>query len=200
MRYLPISICLLLVVACGSYPEKHHFHSVETTEKTIVNPFFSETAWDYIYKASITFNDNDFGGLFIVKKLGERHHRIAFTTEMGNKIFDISLYEDKHEVHYIPDKLDRKPLIKLLTRDFRVLTREKNPVVKSYSNNTRTVFETVLCNKKYYYHTHKGVPVKVVRANAQTVFLFSDISDNIAGDIRIMHKNIKLNINLKAIH
>lgn len=202
MRYLLISLCLLLA-SCGSYPAKRNLQPVKNLETTVVNPFFSQEAEDYIYKADITFRDRDLGGLFIVKKLGETHHRIVFTTEMGNKIFDISLDDRGYKVNYILEQLDKKPLLNLLWRDFRVLTQEKADITKTYTDGTNTVLETVLNNKKHYYHTDKGILNKIVRANnakEQAVFLFSDISDNSAGKIRIIHKTIKLNINLKAIH
>ena len=88
MRYLLSSIVLILFISCASYPKKNGFKASEG--QNFENPYFSDASKDYIYKANIEAFGNFFGGIFIVKKLGEDHHRIAFTTEMGNKIFDFT--------------------------------------------------------------------------------------------------------------
>ena len=86
MRFLIISICFL-IVSCGTYPKKQKFQLDNSTIKNIENPYFSDVGIDYVYKASIDVYKRHFGGLLIIKKIGEQQHRVAFTTEMGNKLF-----------------------------------------------------------------------------------------------------------------
>ena len=89
MRILLTSL-LFLFVGCASYPIKNGFTSTQTSVQAITNPYFSDSAKDYVYKAQIKAFDKNLGGILAIKKLGEAHHRLVFTTEMGNTIFDFT--------------------------------------------------------------------------------------------------------------
>ena len=108
MRYLLSSILLILCFSCVSYPKKKGFTETSSQQKNITNPYFSNASKDYVYKANIEAFGNSFSGLLIIKKLGNEHHRIAFTTEMGNKIFDFSFQGADFEVNHILKKMDKK--------------------------------------------------------------------------------------------
>lgn len=201
MRYLLISTCLLLV-ACGSYPEKQGFVKQEEVNNHISNLYFSNPDIDYVYKANIEVYDNNFGGIFIVKKLGERNHRIVFTTEMGNKLFDFSFIKDDFKVNFILDDLNKSILLNILKKDFKVLIEENLDVTNIYSSPDETIFETSLNKKKHYYYKKQELN-KIIRVKGKKEkvrFFFSEISDNFAKKIQIEHSNIKLKINLKSIN
>ncbi|TYA52330.1 hypothetical protein [Formosa maritima] len=201
MRFLLISIYFILV-SCGSYPKNQNFHLVSSASKNIVNPYFSDESIDYVYKTSIDIYNNSFGGLLIIKKVDKQEHRIAFTTEMGNKLFDFSFNGDSFKVNYILDELNKKILINMLNKDFKVLITENLHVSNSFTEDNNRIFESTINNKKYYYYFNKNQLTQVVRANngkEKVAFLFLEISDNIAEQISIKHNNIKLEINLKSI-
>ncbi|MDO5971748.1 hypothetical protein Q4Q35_18250 [Flavivirga aquimarina] len=198
MRYLISSFCLLFI-ACGSYPKKQNLQIQTTSNNMVQNPYFSDEIKDYVYKANIEVYDNNFSGIFIVKKLGDNHHRIVFTTEMGNKIFDFSFSKDAFKVNFIVEAMDKAILINILKKDFKTLIQEKLPVVKSYTLQDALVYETVLNNKKHFYYKTQQLN-KIVRTKhgkKKVAFIFSEINDTIANQIKIEHSNIKLNINLK---
>lgn len=200
MRFSLISICFL-VVGCASYPKKNNFESVATSSN-IVNSYFANEKQDYIYKANIEVYDNSFGGIFIVKKLGEQQHRIVFTTEMGNKLFDFSFNKDDFKVNFILEDLDKKILINILRKDFKVLITENLTTKEAYSLGEESVKKTSLDKKTYYYFENPLIS-KIIRTNSRKEkvrFLFTEINDNIAEHIEIRHSNIKLKINLKSIH
>ena len=203
MRYLIISIALFLV-SCGSYPKKSNFQTVEIVEKTIVNPYFSDSAKDYVYKADINLYKKKFSGIFIVKKTGKDQHRVVFTTEMGNKIFDFTYDKSDFKVNFILDKINKKVVVNVLRKDFKVLLKENPTIQSSFSSNDMAVFETEINKKKHYYHFDhpNGRLIKIVRtANGKekVKFLFSEINDNIAKNIQILHENFQFRIRLKAI-
>lgn len=200
MQYLLISICFLFV-ACGSYPEKQNFTELNTRNSNISNPYFSNQDIDYIYKANIDVYNKNFGGIFIVKKLGNRNHRIVFTTEMGNKLFDFSFIKNEFKVNYILDELNKNILINILKKDFKVLIEDNLDVANTYSSPDETVFKTNINNKKHYYFKSQQLNkiVRVGNGKEKVIFLFSDINDNIAGQIQILHSNIRLEINLKSL-
>ena len=117
--FLLISVCIF-ILSCGSYSKKNNFQNVENFE-AIVNPYFSNSNQDYVYKAHIEVYNHNFGVLFILKKIAEKQHRIVFTTEMGNTLFDFSFNNEDFKVNYILDDLNKKILINILRKDFKAL-------------------------------------------------------------------------------
>jgi 16S rRNA G966 N2-methylase RsmD len=201
MRYLLISIFCCLI-SCASYTKKNNFLEAESVNEVIHNPYFSDASKDYVYKAKIDVYNKSFGGIFIVKKIAKNSHRVVFTTEMGNKIFDFLFQDDDFKVNYILEEMDKKILLNILEKDFRVLIRENENVLSKSINDNLTLLETKIVNKKYFY-AFKGEKLnsisRVSMGKERVVFLFSKISDASAKNIQILHKNIKLTINLKSI-
>jgi len=202
MRYLLISLSVLVLVSCGSYPKKQNLQLVEPSVSIIKNPYFSNADKDYVYKANIDVYDNSFGGIFIVKKISEKQHRIVFTTEMGNKLFDFSFNSDDFKVNSILEELDRKILINILEKDFRVLIKENLRITETYTLAEQQVYKTEINKKPHYYYKNQHLD-KIVTAKGgkeKITFTFSKISDNIAKEIEVKHNDIKLKINLKSIN
>lgn len=201
MRYLLSSFCLLFI-ACGSYPKKQNFQVEEVSNSNIRNSYFSDATKDYVYKANIEVYGNNLSGIFVVKKISEANHRIVFTTEMGNKIFDFSFVDDTFKVNFIIEDMDKAILINVLRRDFKVLVQEKLPIIKSFTLQDTLVYETKLWNKKHFYFKTQQLDkiVRVGNGKEKVAFLFSEINNTIANQIKIIHSNIKLNINLKSIN
>lgn len=201
MRFL-LSSLLLFLVACGSYPKKQNFKEVTSEKVEINNPYFSDPIQDYVYKADIKVFKNSFSGIFIVKKLEKQHHRIVFTTEMGNKLFDFEFLGEKFKINHILPEIDKKVLVNVLKRDFLVLIEEKPFSIKTYFKGDFKMMEAEILSKKHYYRFENGILNKIVRAGKgkeKVTFLFSQIIDNIANDIKIKHPNIKLEIYLKRL-
>lgn len=201
MRFLLSSIALFLV-ACGSYPKNQNFKEVIAGKTEINNPYFSDPGQDYVYKADIKVFKNSFSGIFIVKKISDDHHRIVFTTEMGNKLFDFEFEVKKLKINQILPEMDKKVLINVLKRDFLALI-EENPILeKSYFKGGLKMSQADLLGKKHFYIYENVVLNKIIRTGngkEKATFLFSGINDNIANDIKIKHQNIKLEINLKRL-
>ena len=198
-RFLLISVCSV-ILGCGSYPKKNNFQKTEVLSQ-ISNPYFANPNQDYVYKANIDVFDKTFGGIFIVKKTGNQQHRIVFTTEMGNKLFDFSFDKNSFKVNYILDDLNKNILINILKKDFKVLITENLNASETYKLNSETIKKTTLDKKTYYYFEAPEIQ-KIVRTkngNEKVRFLFTEISDNIAQQIQIIHSNIKLKITLKSI-
>lgn len=202
MRYLLSSILLILCFSCASYSKKNGFTETTSQQTSLTNPYFSNETKDYIYKANIEAFGNSFGGIFIVKKLGKDHHRIAFTTEMGNKIFDFTFQEEGFKVNHILKEMDKKMLINILKNNFQVLVKEKPIMEKEFQKDANSIYKTRIWNKNYYHFLSEEKLQKVVRTNKgreKVVFTFSEINDNIANKIEILHQNIRLKILLKAL-
>lgn len=200
MRFLTISL-FVVIIGCASYPKKQGLTPITNSTKSITNPYFSDTSKDYVYKANITLYDNNFGGLLIIKKVDSNVHRVAFTTEMGNKLFDFSFINNEFKINYIIDEMNKKMLINILKSDFKALTTEHYNISKTFIQQDNTVFESDLDNKLYYLY-NKNELIKIIQSSKtkeKVVFKFSEISNSFANNITIEHKNIQLNITLKSI-
>tara|TARA_R110002049_G_scaffold68305_2_gene177086 strand:- start:7460 stop:8068 length:609 start_codon:yes stop_codon:yes gene_type:complete len=202
MKYLLISLTVLLF-ACSSYPKKHNLERKIGVRPTISNLYFSDMAKDYIYKAKINFVEKSFGGIFVVKKLGDEHHRVVFTTEMGNKIFDFSFIKNEFKINFILKEINKKILINFLKRDFYVLINENPKILNQYEKTGDTIFmETQINNNTYFYLTADQQLHQILetRGNKEkSDYIFTEVENNHAKEIKIRHKNIKLTIDLKAI-
>jgi len=201
MRILLISF-LFLLVGCASYPTKNGFSPAQKIEQNATNPYFSDSTRDYVYKAQIKAFDNNFGGILAIKKLGTAHHRLVFTTEMGNTMFDFTFKGDEFKVNKILDKLNRKILINILKRDFLALILENPKIEETYQKKTKMLRKGSILGKKHYYLSKNGQLSKIIRTSnkkEKVMFSFVEINDDIAESIKIIHQNIKLKITLKAI-
>ncbi|MEM9142436.1 MAG: hypothetical protein AAGA86_05570 [Bacteroidota bacterium] len=201
MRFLSISLFVLLA-ACGSYPKKQGFSKILLSETQPGNPYFSDTTMDYVYRADIDVFKNAFSGLLILKKLGNQHHRIVLTTEMGNVLFDFECVGEHFKVNQILPEMDKKVLKDLLRHDFMVLITENPVFTSSYIQENSGLFETQLLSKNYYYAFKGDTLQKIVRVGhgkEKVNFLFSGINNNIAQQIAIIHANIPLAVHLKRL-
>jgi len=172
-------------------------------DEVVHNSYFSDTLKDYVYKAKIDVYNKSFGGIFIVKKIAERNHRVVFTTEMGSKIFDFSFEHDNFKVNYILEEMNKKMLLNILEKDFRVLVREHESILSKSVKENSTLLETKIVNKKYFYTFKDEKLNSISRVNMgkeKVRFIFSEIIDITAKNIQILHHNIKLTINLKSIN
>ncbi len=154
-----------------------------------------------MYKAKIDAFNKSFGGIFIVKKLGPEHHRIAFTTEIGNTIFDFTFDGEDFKVNRILKDLDKKILVNILKRDFKALIQEESKVKKSFTLQTQNILQTDLLSKKHYFYYTDGQLNKIARVdrnNEKVEFNFTQIEAHFAKEIEIAHHNFKLHIALKA--
>ncbi|KJD33760.1 hypothetical protein PW52_14160 [Tamlana sedimentorum] len=202
MRFLIISFCFVLV-SCGSYSKKYELQSEPVVTKSIENKYFDSKVTDYVYKSNITVYGNNFGGLLIVKKLAENNHRMAFTTEFGNKIFDFSFVDDDFKINFILEDLNKKMLINILQEDFSTLIKSNLPVTAAFKKDNFNVLKSESTKTDlYYYFLNSDLSKieKVKHQKAKTIFLFSEIKNNIAQQIEIVHQSIKLHIKLNALN
>jgi len=204
MRYFIISILIFSLVSCGSLPTTNNLVA-SSVNKTIENNYFSNKDIDYIYKAKIDVNSNHLGGLLIVKKIAKNHHRVVFTTEFGNKIFDFEFIDNIFKVNSIMDKLDKKIVINALKKDFHLLVNQYNFAIQQFDNSDNNIYQTKLNKKDNYYFINKKNKQlrKIVMASKhreKVSIFYNDVSHNLAKKIKIIHHNFNMNIQLNYIN
>lgn len=204
MRYLIISLLLLGLSACSVLPTTKNLIG-KISQETINNPYFSNEKIDYVYKAKINAGNNNFGGLLILKKIKDKHHRVVFTTEFGNKIFDFEFINTNFKVNYITDKLDKKFIINALKKDFQLLVNEYNKATIQFRKDKKNIYKTTLNNKDNYYVLSKenNTLTKIVMASKRKekmTISFRNIENNISKNIELKHHNFNMTIQLNYIN
>ena len=203
MRYLLISLSLILLNSCSSLPTTQNFLEEESA-KIIINNYFANTSTDYVYKAKIVAGTTNFGGLLIIKKIATNHHRVVFTTEFGNKIFDFEFIKEQFKVNFVLDKLDKKIIINALKRDFQLLVNEYNKTVKKFVKQEQIIYKTQLNKKDNYYFLNTNNELsKIIMASKRkekVSIQFKDVANNIAKNIELKHHNFKMTIQLNYIN
>jgi len=170
----------------------------------ISNSYFSDLEKDYIYKARFNVFKHKFGGILIIKKIKKDHHRIVLTSEFGKKIFDFEIMDDIVKLNYSSDVLNKKFIINTLQNDFQILVKQKNKVVKEFSKDHESIYQTIL-NKKFNYYVfsienQELIEIINTTKNKEKMRLnFNQVENGIAKSIEIEHQNIKMTIHLKYI-
>ena len=201
MRYLLISILFLIQTSCALQITKDWKRS-EPTKEYVENSYFSELTADYVYKAKITVYGHKFGGILIVKKLVEEEHRVVFTTEFGNKLFDFSYQKNTFKKNFIVEDLDKKMIVNTLQKDFKLLISEKIMVEEQYDLEHEIVLKTCDDKRSNFYFINKKTHtldkiVNTSKSKQKVEVLYKEVEGGMANNIWINHQNINLQIELK---
>ena len=204
MRYFQISILLLLFFSC-SLPTTKGYLEKEVSKTNIENDYFSNEKTDYIYKAKIDIYNKNFGGILIIKKTGVEQHRIVFTTEFGNKIFDFQITKGVFKVNYILEELNKKVILNTLQDDFYILVKKIIKVDKQFDAGKEIAYRSHF-DKDYdlYYFLLKEDQklfkiVKTSKKKEKVIIVFLKTNNNIGTKIDIIHQNFRLKIHLNYI-
>tara|TARA_B110000091_G_C13770926_1_gene456633 strand:- start:6 stop:620 length:615 start_codon:yes stop_codon:yes gene_type:complete len=203
MKFLKISFLLITLISCNSLKTTKNL-PIKEVFKVIDNSYFSDNEIDYTYKAKILAGKNNFGGILIVKKIDNEHHRIVFTTEFGNKIFDFEFVKNKFIVNFILDKLDRKIILNALKKDYQLLIKEQHNADVEYIVENGNMYQSTL-NKKdnYFFFDKENNLLKIVMASKRKEKMtihFNNIENNIAKKIEMNHHNFNIITQLNYIN
>ena len=203
MRFSIISVLFLFLFSSCGIPTVKGLPESHSAITEFSNPYFSDIKTDYVYKAKINTYDHVFGGILIIKKIKDHNHRIVFTTNFGNKIFDFELLNDDIEIHYIMEKLNRKIIINTLKRDFETLTQEHSKIYKVFKKNQQySIYQSKTKNKYNHYLVSSSTQelteiIHTTKAKEKIIIKFDNIQNSIAKTINIQHKKLPIKINLE---
>jgi len=192
----------ILLVSCGSVTKNY---TPKKLEKTAVEvPYFSEPKTDYVYKTNITVYGHEMSGIFIAKKINDTTHRVVFTTEFGNKLFDFEISDTTFKVNSIVSELDKKILINTLKEDFRLLLKKQYLLQEQFENESDNIYKSADGNRDNYLFVSKKEQKleKVVRSSKtkeKITITFTLENDIFAKKVVILHQNIKLRIELNYL-
>lgn len=199
---LTYSLILLLAVSCKTY-QLSDVKSVSTTEKTVENLYFSSSE-DYVYKCQMDIYKNHVSGILIIKKLNETTHRVALTSDFGNKLIDFEVSENDFKLNYVLPDLDKKIVINFLKNDFQQLLKRQYPVSETFENDNAKIYLSKIDNKAYYLFFNKEnnllKEVIYTKNNKEKIdFTFEAKKHIFADSLNLKHKDFKINIKLFQI-
>jgi hypothetical protein len=199
-RFLIISLLLILCNSCA-LKTTEGLRVVKVTDAEVTNPYFSNKDIDYVYKARIDVYGRYFGGILIIKKVEKDSHRVVFTTEFGNKIFDFLYDGDSFTKNFVLEDLDKKIIVNTLRKDFKLLISENSKVEEQYAAEGQQIYKSKT-NKRFnfYFFDEKPIILKRIvqtsKRKEKVEIVFTSHGNDLAQKIGINHSNIKLKIDL----
>lgn len=209
IRFLIISLFSSFIFISCSLKTTEGLRQVNVDKLHIENPYFSNTAIDYVYKAKIEVYGKNLGGILIIKKTGKQSHRVVLTTEFGSKLFDFEFQGDNFIKNFVVADLDKKFIVDILRDDFKLLLNEKAKILETFSSEDQYVYKTQDDSRFNFYFVKKEsqqlqkivntskTKEKVEIAFTSSKDLDGEEQENIADIIAIKHNNIKLKIDLE---
>ncbi|MDC8102868.1 hypothetical protein [Chryseobacterium rhizosphaerae] len=206
LRFLRLSLVYSLmsigVLSCKSY-QLTDVQPISESKKTVENLYFS-SAEDYVYKCQMDIYKNHVSGILIIKKLSETTHRVALTSDFGNKLIDFEISQDDFKLNYVLPDLDKKVVINFLKNDFRELLKKQYPIHESFEKKDARIYLSKNNHKGYYlfFDKESGLLKKIIytRNNKEKIdFTFEAKKHIFADSLNLQHKDFRINIKLVQI-
>ena len=204
MRYLLIS-CLVLFSACASQYKHLQQSSGDISCIQKFKPDFTRA----LYYTEVNVTSNYLSGLLLIKKMPDSSTRIVFSNQSGFKFFDFEFAANgDFKVYYIIDKLDKKPVILTLRKDFEIVMMQdkvmQNGFVK-YDIATALRYYGFPEEKGYNYYITDSTCNQLIRMErasskkAVVKVIMQNYKDGIPDTIGISHTGFKFDIGLKRL-
>lgn len=197
---LQISSLVFLLVSCKSFVP-FNAELVENELTVVENNYFSDPTKDYVYRAKIEAYGNEFGGIFILKKIEDDVHRIVLTTDFGFKMLDVNVSQNTFEINFIMEQLDRKLIMKTLEQDFKTLVKPSFDVIETFETQHYLIYKAKEGKRNYFIIKNKETKqlekiLQTTRTKEKVNFGFEGKNNTFAHSIIVNHKDLKLNIYL----
>ena len=201
-------ITLFYTFSSCSNPYKN-LTKVEHSEKDVHLIPFTLPSFEnaIIYKADLSFYNNDFGGLLIIKRVEEKIYRIALTTQFGLKIFDFELSNGNLKVVFCIEQLNKKLILKTFEEDFNVLLMQQKfdhlfEIKNSELNQNIWQLNSGKSNTNYIQNNESNTidMIAKMKRNSKKISVgLCCYKNELPGEINVNHHSIKFTMNLKLI-
>lgn len=198
MRYLIISILILLSLnSCK--PFQLDGQNPTLVRESVTNNYFADYKKETLYRGRIEVYGKTITGLFIAKRIGEAEHRMVFTSDFGNTLFDFTITDTSFHVNYVMEDLNKKIILNILKSDFTTMLRIVNPVDKKLDTGASWSFKSEADNKYFIVNKEDGQLSQIVlfskyRRKVDLNFTTDGLKE--LKQIEIIHHNINLKITL----
>lgn len=187
---------LLIVTSCSI---KEYKPISESEKRKITEPYiFSNNFEKILYRTSINIYGKNISGISLIKKT-DSSTRVVSMSELGIKYFDIEFPFNKQIpaiVHYIMEPMNKKLLINMIIRDFKLLLfpPEINQSDILINNDGTKMIEKF--NKHYYYFNSYGNISQISKSlkSKPNIYLFG-YNNGFPQTISLNHGNIWFEFN-----
>ncbi|MDQ1097928.1 MULTISPECIES: hypothetical protein [Chryseobacterium] len=196
------SILFLGLISCTTY-KLSDVKPASDTLKTAENLYFS-SGEDYVYKCQMDIYSNHVSGILIIKKTENGAHRVALTSDFGNKLIDFTISDTDFKINYVIPDLDRKIIINFLKNDFRKLLKRQYPVNQTFENEQFRIYMSKAGREQYYLFFDKETNmlrqiVYTEKDREKIDFTFGAKKHIFADSIQLQHRDYKISIRLFQI-
>ena len=196
---ITVLISMIIVVSSCSikgYKPIANSEEVKATTLHIFDTDFNKA----LYKTSMVIYGNNITGLTLIKKT-DSAYRVVSMSELGIKYFDFEFPFDRQKptvVHYIMEPLNKKLLIDLLDRDFRLLffcpDVDKSGIMVSESDSSKMIMKH---NRWFYLFNSSGEILEIAKQRSlKQEFRLYNYSKSFPGSINIDHGKIDFDFEL----
>ena len=199
------AIATLFVVSCSNPYKAITVVQPKEGEKIELTPAFKDLSEGKLYKAKVEILKNYLSGLLMIKEV-KGSNRVIFTSETGLKFFDFEFATDTFVIHHVMEQFDNKYVLKTLREDLGdiVFYDAKNQEVEMFRMGKD---EELVKRRKdeddylyYFYEAEKLLKIERASDKKQKVIItFENYENDIPQLINIVHKDFKMNIELKYI-
>ncbi|HWK03008.1 MAG TPA: hypothetical protein VNS58_05230 [Puia sp.] len=203
MRYLLLISSLIIQLGCTSaYRNLQH-----TTGDPNNLQRFKPVITTALYKIDVNVIGKYLSGLLLLKTMPDSSLRMVFSNEMGFKFFDFEFAPGgRFKVNYIISKMNKKPVIKTLRKDFElVLMQSLDPSTAYILKDSSLLYYVFPRSNGFYYYITNPAGDELVRMERSSKrkpvveAIMKDYHDGIPDTIGITHKTFHFTIGLKKI-
>jgi hypothetical protein len=208
LNNLIVLLLLIFSVSCGKnlVPEGS---VANYTEEKYLRIIPRDT--NVIYKTAVNAYGKYLSGLLVVKSQGVNDYRLVFMTEMGVKLFDFEFAGDDFKVHHCIEQMNKKPVLKLLEKDFTLMLGRNLPasqVLTDPAKDKETGGETIFYSRDkevvYYTYDKQSRQVSSIKSfshkGKEKLFItFGRNGEVVPAEITLDHHNLDLDMKLDLL-
>lgn len=160
-----------------------------------------------VYKTMIKYKDKEFSALTYLNALSDSVFKIVLLSNFGNTLFEAEISRDRFTVNNVISYLNRKPILKLLEGDWRILLggNLKKSIPKLFTENSQsTVFDFVdgRTNNLYHYDpvTKSVTMIESYKGKSKKVLVSIDSMQDFQPEVfSIEHPSLHLKITMSLL-
>lgn len=204
MRYLLLSSFFWILFAC-----KSSYKSLQSSPQSVTGCVqkFTPQFTRVLYKTQVDVVGKHLSGILLIKQMPDSSTRILFSNEMGFKFFDFEWKKDgAFTAHYVFDKMNKKPVIKTLRKDFElVLMNTLNWPSEKIFTRDGAVYHRFTATKGYNYYITDSTCNQLLRienaSSKKTIVsvIMKDYENGMPDTIGVSHKMFSFEIGLKRL-
>ncbi len=208
LKNLLLSSLLLFIFISCSPTHGYKLAGKEVVTSSHVRPIIDSDS-SLLYKAKITFYNQYFSGLILLKQTDTAISHLVFVTELGMKMFDFQIQDNELKLIYVFEPLNKPEVLNLLKNDLKLiflqhLLNKEACFYKKKGGNTRIykIYDGKLKNYYLVDPSEKKIKRTIVKKNLLIKEKVDYSYDNslIINNIKLKHKGlIRLKIELNVL-